>query len=90
MTNALLVHALSAAGQGGRVGFSVGVRGLDAAHVELAIAVSANGTVPGAAQSHLGGEVAQGFARSLGGTIERREAPGGTLDVFRGGFQRAA
>ncbi|MBC8793961.1 MAG: hypothetical protein C6Y20_20365 [Tagaea sp. CACIAM 22H2] len=90
MTNALLVHALAAAGQGGRVGFSVGVRGLDAAHVELAIAVSANGTVPGAAQSHLGGEVAQGFARSLGGTIERREAPGGTLDVFRGGFQRAA
>ncbi len=90
MTNALLVHALSAAGQGGRVGFSVGVRGLDAAHVELAIAVSANGTASGAKQSHLGDAVAQGFAQSLGGTIEHREAPGGTLDVFRAGFARAA
>lgn len=90
MTNALLVHALSAAGQGGRVGFSVGVRGLDAANVELAIAVSANGAMSDPKQSKLGGEVAQGFARSLGGTIEHREAPGGTLDVFRGGFQRAA
>ncbi len=90
MTNALLVHALSAAGQGGRVGFSVGVRGLDEAHVELAIAVSANGATPGAKQSHLGDAVAQGFAHSLGGTIEHREAPGGTLDVFRAGFQRAA
>ena len=90
MTSALLVHALSAAGQGGRVGFSVGVRGLDNAHVELAIAVSSNGATLGAQQSHLGGAVAQGFAQSLGGTIEHREAPGGTLDVFRGGFQRAA
>ncbi len=90
MTNALLVHALSAAGQGGRVGFSVGVRGLDTANVELAIAISANGMASGAKQSYLGDAVAQGFARSLGGTIEHREAPGGTLDVFRAGFQRAA
>lgn len=90
MTNALLVHALSAAGQGGRVGFSVGVRGLDDAHVELAIAVSANGATPSGKQSHLGDAVAKGFAQSLGGTIEHREAPGGTLDVFRAGFQRAA
>lgn len=90
MTNALLVHALSAAGQGGRVGFSVGVRGLDEAHVELAIAVSANGAASGTKQSYLGDAVAQGFAHSLGGTIEHREAPGGTLDVFRAGFARAA
>lgn len=90
MTSALLVHALSAAGQGGRVGFSVGVRGLDESRVELAIAVSANGAAPAAPQSHLGGAVAQGFARSLGGMIEHREAPGGTLDVFRAGFARAA
>ena len=90
MTNALLVHALSAAGQGGRVGFSVGVRGLDEAHVELAIAVSANGAASGTTQSYLGDAVAQGFAQSLGGTIEHREAPGGTLDVFRAGFARAA
>jgi signal transduction histidine kinase len=90
MTNALLVHALSAAGQGGRVGFSVGIRGLDESSVELAIAVSANGPAPGAARSNLGGAVAQGFAHALGGTIEHREAAGGTLDVFRAGFTRAA
>lgn len=88
VTDALLGHALDRAGRGGRVGLSVGARGLDARNVEIAIAVSASGESnrPPAPES---GMVAA-LAQAMGGRIERLASPGGTLDVFKVGFARAA
>lgn len=88
VADALLVTAFDRAGHGGRVGFSIGARGLDARNVEIAIAVSATGgeARPAAA----GSGMAAALAQTMGGRIERLAAPGGTLDVFKAGFARAA
>jgi hypothetical protein len=70
------------------VGFSVGARGLDPRNVEIAIAVSASGAEGGAAAHDP--DLAASLARAMGGKVERQTGPGGTLDVFKAGFVRAA
>jgi hypothetical protein len=88
VADALLGAAFERAGRGGRVGFSVGARGLDPRNVEIAIAVSASSDTPQAAASE--GGLAAALAHAMGGRIERLASPGGTLDVFKAGFARAA
>ncbi|MCZ8124438.1 MAG: cache domain-containing protein [Magnetospirillum sp.] len=84
----LLGAAFERAGRSGRVGFSVGARGLDARTVEIAIAVSASGeALRPDAQT---GGMATALAQALGGRVERLAGPNGTLDVFKAGFARAA
>jgi hypothetical protein len=87
VADALLGAAFDRAGRGGRVGFSVGARGLDARNVEIAIAVAASGET-GPAQGR-GNGVTAAIAKRMGGSIEHLASPDGTLDVFKAGFARA-
>lgn len=87
VADTLLGAAFERAGRGGRVGFSVGARGLDRRNVEIAIAVTASGEEVSAHGRENG--VAAALAQKMGGRIERLSAPGGTLDVFKAGFSRA-
>jgi signal transduction histidine kinase len=88
VTDAMLGHAFDRAGRGGRVGFSVGARGLDSRNVEIAIAVSASGEANHPPMPESG--MVAALAQAMGGRIERLASPGGTLDVFKVGVARAA
>lgn len=88
VTDALLGQAFDRAGRGGRVGFSIGARGLDARNVEIAIAVSASNETDRAPAPEAG--MAAELAVAMGGRIERMTSPTGTIDVFKAGFARAA
>ncbi|MFM7343966.1 MAG: hypothetical protein ACKO1J_01180 [Tagaea sp.] len=88
VADTLLGAAFERAGRGGRVGFSVGARGLDQRNVEIAIAVTASGEDVSASGPENG--VVAALAQAMGGKIERLSAPGGTLDVFKAGFARTA
>jgi signal transduction histidine kinase len=88
MADALLGAAVDRAGRDGRVGFSVGARGLDAHNVEIAIAVSASSDSIRSPAPESG--MAAALAQAMGGRLERLASPGGTLDVFKVGLARAA
>jgi two-component system, NarL family, sensor histidine kinase BarA len=87
VADALLAAAVDRAGRDGRVGFSVGARGLDARNVEIAIAVSASGDPTRAPVPESG--MLAALAQTMGGHVERLASPAGTLDVFKAGFARA-